>query len=78
MHIITDTSSLFSPQDGTALGITVIPACACTMSMTYLAIKLHKYRITDWVKAPRTNSSTTTFLYCQIFRKIKAIFFIIP
>ena len=35
MHIITDTSSLFSPQDGTALGITVIPACVLINGEVY-------------------------------------------
>lgn len=35
MHIITDTSSLYSPQEGKELGMTVIPACALIDGQVY-------------------------------------------
>lgn len=35
MQIITDTSSLYSPQEGRGMGITVIPACALVDGKVY-------------------------------------------
>ncbi len=35
MHIVADTSTLYSPAEGKKLGITIIPACAIVEGKTY-------------------------------------------
>ena len=35
MRIVTDTASLFSPEEGRALGVEVVPACAVIDGQVY-------------------------------------------
>lgn len=35
MHIVADTSAMFSPQEGAEMGISIIPACAIVDGRTY-------------------------------------------
>ena len=35
MHIVADTSTLYSPAEGRALGVTIIPACSIVDGITY-------------------------------------------
>ena len=35
MHIVADTSTLYSPEEGKTLGVTIIPACSIVEGITY-------------------------------------------
>lgn len=35
MHIVADTSTMYSPQEGKEMGISIIPACAIIEGKTY-------------------------------------------
>ena len=35
MHIVADTSTLYSPSEGKALGVTIVPACSLVEGKTY-------------------------------------------